>query len=60
MEPLRLDDLIEQLVAAREDVGGDALVQIGERGCELALTVRTEWIPDDDCHITRLVRIAGG
>jgi hypothetical protein len=39
MPVLRLHDLIEQLVAAERVVGHKALVQIGERACELAMRV---------------------
>lgn len=57
---LRLDELIEVLIAMRERVCGDALVQLGKHGCELAMGVDTVLIPEDDGGITTLVRVWGG
>ena len=60
MTALQLDELIEQLTAMRERVGGDVLLQLGERGCELVMGVDTLLIPEDDVGITTLVRVYGG
>jgi hypothetical protein len=62
MNALRLYELIEQLVAVQRVVGSEALVQIGERGCELAICVDTVTFPDieDEEKVLTFVRISGG
>jgi hypothetical protein len=62
VKTLSLGELIQQLVAVQRVVGCGAQVQLGERGCELAMCVDTVTFPDieDDAQVLTLVRIRGG
>lgn len=46
MRPISLDELLEQLRAVRDRLGGNALVVVGERGVELVCSVEVESWPD--------------
>lgn len=46
MRPISLDELLEQLRAVRDRLGGNAFVVVGERGFELACSVEAVNWPD--------------